>query len=154
MKKVCISPSCSPKKYTAQPASEPGDAAQPTFSTSDAARPTLTVGFYNVNIHSFSETDCGWKIIENRLESDITKAFEIHALDILCLCGLTSNMMRMMMMLMIMMKMMTMIMMLIMIVCNGCNDDGHFYSELCAAMFACHTRTVQHSGKCRSHCLN
>ena len=92
MEKVCISPSCSPKKYAAQPASVPGGAAQPTSSTSGAARPTLTVGFYNVNIHSFSETDCGWKIIENRLESDIAKAFEVHALDILCLCGLTSNM--------------------------------------------------------------
>ena len=69
----------------------PGGVAQPTSSTSGAAQPTLTVGFYNVNIHLYTIDDRGWNILERRLASDIGKAFKVHALDILCLCGLTSN---------------------------------------------------------------
>ena len=97
--RVLLSPSQSgPESSAAQPAWEPGGAAQPTWSSSGAAQPTfsalpantteLTVGFYNVAIQLSEVGGRGWKIKERRLASDLAKAFEVHALDILCLSEL------------------------------------------------------------------
>ena len=101
-RKVSLSPSWSaPDSGAAQPASAPGGAAQPTSSSSGAAQPTfsalpantteLTVGFYNVGIQFSEVGGRGWKIKERRLASDLAKAFEVHALDILCLSELGEN---------------------------------------------------------------
>ena len=48
----------------------------------------LTVGFYNVGIQLSEVGGRGWQIKEHRLASDLAKAFEVHALDILCLSEL------------------------------------------------------------------
>ena len=100
--KVSLSPSrSSPDSGAAQPTSAPGDAAQPTSSSSGASQPTfsalpantteLTVGFYNVGIQLSEVGGRRWKIIERRLASDLATAFEVHALDILCLNELYNN---------------------------------------------------------------
>ena len=66
----------------------PGGAAQPTFSALPANTTELTVGFYNVGIHFSEVGGRGWKIKERRLASDLARAFEAHALDILCISEL------------------------------------------------------------------
>ena len=98
---VDIEPSCSSDNDDTQPVSAPSSAAQPASSSSGAAQPAdsellastpqLTVGFYNVNREFYNVEDRTWKDLECRLKSDIVKAFEVHALDILCLCGLNEN---------------------------------------------------------------
>ena len=48
----------------------------------------LAVGFYNVVV-CLHEIDAKcWKIKQRRLRTDIVKAFDVHALDVLCLSGL------------------------------------------------------------------
>ena len=49
------------------------------------------MGFYNVNIRFYNAGDKRWKSLERCLASDIAKAFQVHALDILCLCGLSEK---------------------------------------------------------------
>ena len=84
---------------TAQPVSFlPGGAAQPTL-LSDGAEQTmlcelpestkeLAVGFYNVGVCVDEIGERGWKIKQRRLKTDIVKAFDVHALDVLCLSAL------------------------------------------------------------------
>ena len=87
--RVLLSPSQSgPDSGAAQPASSSSGAAQPTFSALPANTTELTVGFYNVAIQLSEVGGIRWKIKERRLASDLAKAFEVHALDILCLSEL------------------------------------------------------------------
>ena len=105
-----VSPSWrDPDSGAAQPASASGGAAQPTPPSSGAAQPTfsaptrprpdarplrglqidkLTVGFYNVGIQLSEVGGQGWQIKDHLLADDLAKAFEVHALDILCLSEL------------------------------------------------------------------
>ena len=48
----------------------------------------LTVAFYNVGIQVSELEGKNWKTKEGRLQADILKAFNMHGLDILCLCEL------------------------------------------------------------------
>ena len=82
----------------AQPSSLPGGAAQPTSLSDGAEQPIfcqlpestteLAVGFYNVVVCLNEIDGRGWKIKERRLKTDIAKAFQHHALDVLCLSAL------------------------------------------------------------------
>jgi hypothetical protein len=69
----------------AQPDSSAGGAAQPTFSALPDSASELTVGFYNVGIQLSEFGGKKWKMKERRLAADIFKAFDLHALDLLCL---------------------------------------------------------------------
>ena len=82
----------------AQPSSLPGGAAQPTLLSDGAEQPTLcqlpestkelAVGFYNVVLCLDEIGKEGWKQKQRRLKTDIAKAFNVHALDVLCLSAL------------------------------------------------------------------
>ena len=72
----------------AQPVSSLGDVAQPTSDALPGNTPELTVGFYNVEIEVAEVSDKEWKIKERLLKQDIVKAFDVHALDVLCLSEL------------------------------------------------------------------
>ena len=74
----------------AQHASEQGGAAQHTFPARPAKKTELTVGFYNVGIW-FSEVGNSASWEQSLLAKDLVKAFEDHALDVLCLSGIGDN---------------------------------------------------------------
>jgi hypothetical protein len=63
----------------------PGGAAQPTVSELPDNAAELTVGFYNVGMQAAELQGKNWKTKECRLQADILKAFNTHALDVLCL---------------------------------------------------------------------
>jgi hypothetical protein len=65
-----------------------GGAAQLTFAELPDNAAQLTVAFYNVGIQVSELEGKNWKTKEGRLQADILKAFNTHALDILCLCEL------------------------------------------------------------------
>ena len=48
----------------------------------------LAVGFYNVVVCLDEIGARGWKMKQRRLKTDIVKAFDVHALDVLCLSAL------------------------------------------------------------------
>ena len=63
-------------------------AAQTTFSELPAHIAQLTVGFYNVGIQIAELSGKKWSTKQSHLKNDIIKAFDMHVLDILCLCEL------------------------------------------------------------------
>ena len=63
-------------------------AEQPIFCQLPEATTELAVGFYNVVVCLNEIDGRGWKIKERRLRKDIAKAFQHHALDVLCLSAL------------------------------------------------------------------
>jgi len=65
-----------------------GGAVQPTFCELPDNTAEITVGFYNVGIHASEVQGKMWKTKERQLQADILKAFDTHALDILCLSEL------------------------------------------------------------------
>ena len=60
-----------------------GGAAQLTFAELPDNAAQLTVAFYNVGIQVSELEGKNWKTKEGRLQADILKAFNTHALDIL-----------------------------------------------------------------------
>jgi hypothetical protein len=74
----------------AQHTSEQGGAAQRTFPARLAKKTELAVGFYNVRIW-FSEDGNSARWEQSLLAKDLVKAFEDHALDVLCLSGIGDN---------------------------------------------------------------
>ena len=78
--------------HESQHTSSSSGAAQPVDSALPANTAELTVGFYNVGPSWVSEPgDPGWQRKERRLKSDFAKAFEVHALDVLCLSDLNEH---------------------------------------------------------------
>ena len=63
-------------------------AEQPIFCQLPETTTELAVGFYNVVVCLNEINERGWKIKERRLKTDIAKAFQHHALDVLCLSAL------------------------------------------------------------------
>ena len=72
----------------AQPSSRRGGAEQPTFTQLPDDTSELTVGFYNVGIQLQMVRGKHWPQKEQTLKQDIVKAFDVHALDVLCLSAL------------------------------------------------------------------
>ena len=63
-------------------------AEQPMVCRLPECTTTLAVGFYNVVLCLNEIGERGWKMKERRLKTDIAKAFQHHALDVLCLSAL------------------------------------------------------------------